>query len=136
MTNAVIEPRAAELGTIDVLVVDDDDDIREVMSEIIASHGYSVSAARNGREALKALETVRPRLILLDLNMPVMDGAQFRSEQKQSPSLSVIPTVVISAAHALKNRVASLDVADVLEKPLDLTQLMTVVTRYVAQPAT
>lgn len=120
------EPRS-----VDVLVVDDDDDIREVMSEIIASHGYSVATARNGREALTTLETVRPRLILLDLNMPVMDGAQFRTEQKQSPSLSAIPTVVISAAHALRTRVATLDVTDVLEKPLDLVELMTVVTRFV-----
>ena len=68
-----------------ILVVDDDPDIRDSLREVLEDEGYDVSCVGNGREALDHLKAASPRpcVILLDLMMPVMDGWQFRKEQKQ-----------------------------------------------------
>lgn len=121
------KPRTASF---DVLIVDDDVDIRETVEEILASEGFEVATARNGAEALEKLREGLPRLILLDLFMPVMDGAEFRQQQMQDPEVAPIPVVVVSAAAGLEERIARLDVADHLEKPLDIEHLFDVVGRY------
>src|SRR5438552_202636 len=81
-----------------VLVVEDDADIRESLGTILEEEGYGVVTTRNGREALSYLRSGRPRpsLILLDLLMPVMSGAEFRAEQERDPALADIPVVVLS----------------------------------------
>ncbi len=113
-----------------VMVVDDDQDIREIISEVLSDAGYSVVTASNGAEALELLEGGRPSLILLDLNMPVMDGAAFRRAQREDAALAAIPTVVMSAVHQMLERIADLGVNDALAKPVSLRQLMQVVERY------
>ncbi len=113
-----------------VLVVDDDRDIRETLEEILSYEGYAVATARNGAEALTQARALHPSLILLDLFMPVMDGAEFRRQQRQDPDIGEIPVVVVSAAAGLAERVAGLDVAEHLEKPLHIEQLFEVVARY------
>src|SRR5205814_8831977 len=83
-----------------ILVVDDDPDIRDSLREVLEDEGYDVSCVGNGREALDHLKAASPRpcVILLDLMMPVMDGWQFRREQKKlEPELANIPLVVITA---------------------------------------
>src|SRR5690606_13804277 len=79
-----------------ILVVEDDQDIRESVVEILEDEGHRVSAAADGREALERLQRAQPRpdLILLDLMMPVMNGFQFREEQLKRPELAGIPVVV------------------------------------------
>lgn len=113
-----------------VLVVDDDRDIRETLQEILETEGYAVHTARNGAEGLARARELHPSLILLDLFMPVMDGAEFRQQQMQDPEVAPIPVVVVSAAAGLEERIARLDVADHLEKPLDIEHLFDVVGRY------
>ena len=67
-----------------ILIVDDDPDIRDSLKEVLEDEGYEVNGVANGREALDYLrKSPRPCVILLDLMMPVMDGWQFRKEQKQ-----------------------------------------------------
>src|SRR4051794_29582351 len=81
-----------------VLVVDDDPDTVATMREILEEEGHSVLSARNGREALQvALQTI-PDLVLLDLNMPEMDGRAFLTAMKTSPSLARVTVVVLSGA--------------------------------------
>ncbi|HMI85566.1 MAG TPA: response regulator [Polyangiaceae bacterium] len=108
-----------------ILIVEDDDDIREALTQILELEGYVVREAANGREALEisAREPV-PSLILLDLMMPVMDGWQFRSEQLKDPTLSKIPVVVISADASVHEKVASFGAASVLPKPISLDRLL------------
>ena len=80
-------------------MVDDDPDIRDSLREVLEDEGYEVACVGNGREALDHLKTASPRpcVILLDLMMPVMDGWQFRREQKQDADIADIPLVVITA---------------------------------------
>ena len=113
-----------------VLVVDDDLDIRETLQEVLEHEGYEVATARNGIDALARAKLLHPSLILLDLFMPVMDGTEFRRRQLVDPEISGIPVVVVSAAANLEERVRSLSVAGLLEKPLQLDVLFDLVGRY------
>lgn len=116
----------------DVFIVEDDFDIREVLTEVLRDEGYSVAGAANGREALQALKDSgpRPRLILLDLMMPIMSGWQFVAEQRKVPALSDIPVVVVSADGNLQQKAESLKASGYLRKPIEIDALLTLVERY------
>lgn len=111
-----------------VLVVDDDEDIRESLMDFLEENGYAPVGARNGRDALTKLSaTARPpSVILLDLMMPIMDGRAFREEQLLDPSLAAIPVVTISAHRSVGPLVADEGIRDHLTKPLDLDVLLAV----------
>jgi two-component system response regulator MprA len=113
--------------------VDDDHDVRDVMTQFLRLEGYGVATAGNGREALEHLRCAdAPCLILLDLMMPEMDGVRFRLEQKKDPRLSVIPVVVLSALRNVRGTVAAahLDAVEYLEKPVDFDVLLGSVVRH------
>jgi CheY-like chemotaxis protein len=113
-----------------VLIVEDDDDNREVMGEVLSDEGYSVSFARDGAEALSQLRSARPDIILLDLNMPIMSGLEFRAAQVRDPTLALIPTVVLSAVDRLREFAGELEPQAAVAKPLKLAQLLSIVRRY------
>jgi CheY-like chemotaxis protein len=115
---------------VSVLIVDDDDDICEILSEILVRAGYTVIAASNGAEALKVLESVRPSLILLDLNMPVMDGFELCRVRKLDAAIAEIPTVIMSALYKMRERIADLGVDDALAKPVQIADVLAMVRRY------
>lgn len=105
-----------------ILVVDDDNDIRSTLCEYLEDEGYAVGAAANGQDALEFLrEHPTTAVVLLDLMMPVMDGYQFRIEQKSDPAIASIPVVVMTARGAVDR--TEIDVDQVLAKPLELTKL-------------
>jgi len=120
-----------------ILIVEDDDDIREALTQILELEGYVVREAANGREALdiSAKEPI-PSLILLDLMMPVMDGWQFRAEQMKDPHLSKVPVVVISADASVHEKVAAFGAATVLPKPISLDRLLRAVETLYPPPRT
>jgi CheY-like chemotaxis protein len=121
-----------------VLVVDDDVDIRETVSGALEDEGYDVAMARNGQEALAYLKTEgarRPNLILLDLMMPIMSGAEFRAAQEADLSLRAIPVVLVSASTDANARAQSMRVAGVVPKPLSLDILIDTVERYADRPS-
>jgi CheY-like chemotaxis protein len=118
------------MGTSEILVVDDDADIRDALRDALEFEGYAVSVAANGREAWDALGSDGlPSLILLDLMMPVMNGAEFLGRLRADVRLRDVPVVVVTAFGSMARTVAH-ESQDVLAKPLDLDQLMRVVSRY------
>jgi CheY-like chemotaxis protein len=127
LTNGVSREFSRRVDRTCVLLVEDDDDIRDTLAEILSQEGYSVLAARHGREALELLARVpRPRLILLDLRMPVMDGVQFRRHQLRDHRLREVPVVVLTAA--LDDRSDEvLAGCGQLRKPVDLDALLATV---------
>jgi two-component system chemotaxis response regulator CheY len=132
-----LRPKGEEIGSCSsragpVLVVDDDEDILEAVSEALVQAGYSVLGASNGAQALEVLKTATPALILLDLYMPIMDGAEFRREQMRNPSCAAIPTVAISAVDDMDTRARDLGFDGALEKPVQLEVLLSLVARYCA----
>ncbi|MBX3187284.1 MAG: response regulator [Labilithrix sp.] len=115
-----------------VLVVDDNVDTRLTVELILSSEGYHVSTASNGVEALAQLRTaaVLPSVILLDLMMPLMDGYQFRAEQRSDPILSDIPVLIFTADGNAEDKAASLGAAGFLRKPIDLDVLVAEIAAY------
>jgi two-component system chemotaxis response regulator CheY len=112
--------------THDVLVVEDDQELREAVGSILQEEGCSVRAASNGAEALTLLRgEARPCVILLDLMMPVMNGWQFLEKRKSDAQLEEIPVVVMSAYLDMPGFAAPhLPVQATLKKPLDLDRLL------------
>ena len=114
-----------------VLVVEDDPDLLFALSEMLESEGYQVACARHGLEALGRLRGgVRPSLILLDLMMPIMNGWQFRYEQRQDSDLARIPVVVVSAKSDSRQHAEWLEADAYLSKPIDVNLLLGMVDRY------
>jgi CheY-like chemotaxis protein len=115
-----------------VLVVEDDVDVRQSLAEVLADSNYEPVLASNGREALTQLRAARekPCLILLDVMMPVMDGATFRAEQLSDPELQSIPVVVLSAQSDLEATAKAMSVKDYMRKPVELDELLSTLERY------
>jgi len=116
-----------------VLLVEDDDDIRGSIAEILREEGFEVVSASDGDEALRFLREAAeaPRLILLDLMMPVMDGWAFRAAQLADERLAKIPVVILSAATDVRRHAAQLRVDDYLVKPLDVPLLLNAIERHI-----
>lgn len=112
---------------ISILLVDDDPDVRALLGEFLTQRGFIVHAARDGRHALQVLSHIQaPDVILLDYNMPVMNGSQFLGRKRWNPRLRGIPVVILSAQSRVLTPVG-LDAVEILYKPLDLERLLTLV---------
>jgi CheY-like chemotaxis protein len=120
------QTKPAELS---VLVVDDEE-IGSIVANALEAEGYQVATAANGAEALAILRTRLPRLILLDLSMPVMGGKEFRHAQMESLELAAIPTIVMTAHLNPGVEVAGLSVRACLTKPIQLPELLRLVAHY------
>lgn len=114
-------------------MVDDEQDVRQLLSTYLTLQGFAVVTASNGLEALRRLEQSRPCVILLDLMMPVMDGLEFRRRQQSDPRWSGIPVVCLSATHdaAALSKVLELDAC--VTKPFDIDHVTDLVRRHCAQ---
>jgi len=109
-----------------ILVVEDDPDIRDVVGDVLALRGYRVTCAGHGLEALEILRATaeKPRLILLDLSMPVMDGWAFLAAQASDPSIDAIPVVVMTAVPTLTAPYPGTACTRTLRKPIALADLI------------
>jgi CheY-like chemotaxis protein len=117
-----------------ILIVDDDPDIRVMLTDLLEEEGHHVVSVPNGLEALQYLRSTNtsPALILLDLMMPIMNGWQFRAEQKQDPALASIPVVIITADNSALQQPDLSDAAGYLLKPLQFHTLLTIANQYTA----
>ena len=110
-----------------VLIVDDDPDIVDTMRDILVEEGHTVLSAANGQQALEVARVSALDLVLLDLDMPIMDGRQFLERAKVEDCMRNVEVVVISGApDAPPNSI---------EKPLRLTTLLGMLSR-IRKPAT
>lgn len=117
-----------------VLIVEDDDDIRETLIEVLEDNGFEPSAAANGAEALLLLRgsDSKPDVILLDMMMPVLDGWGFRSAQLADPALSEIPVIVLTAHASIEETARTLGATGFLRKPVRLDPLLDAIRRHAA----
>jgi CheY-like chemotaxis protein len=116
-----------------VFVIDDDADLRELLSVIIESMGVEVVSASNGKESLERMATKSPNMILLDMRMPVMDGWQFIREVDRRggprPPIVIVTAAPNPAAHASEVHAEAW-----LSKPFDRDVLVGLVDRFVRSP--
>ena len=106
-----------------ILVVDDDPQIRRVMKATLVGHGYEVTEARTGEDALEGLAGEMPNLVLLDMNMPGMGGLETCRAIRDG---SDIPVIILSVRNTEKDKVAALDAGadDYVTKPFGIEELL------------
>lgn len=120
------EPRRRLGGS--VLIVEDDEAIRETLADILQYEGYVVTTACDGRDALLRLHSgATPSLILLDLMMPRMNGWEFRVEQLSRQEMAGIPIIILSGAHDAHRQATLLNANGVLSKPIEVIKLLELV---------
>jgi CheY-like chemotaxis protein len=113
-----------------ILVIDDDNDTREIISEVLAAEGHEVRGAGDGLLALAELQHGgRPSLILLDMMMPRLDGEGFMRALRSDPGLADIPVVILTAHPAARKKAAELGAAGCLLKPVELVDLIATIER-------
>lgn len=126
----------ASTGTKCVLVVDDDDSIRSLVSDILKLKGYRVEMAGDGQQALAKMQTALPDAVVLDLRMPVMDGWTFLEQFRSDPRWRGLPVVVMSAyVNMFEDATQALQAQAVLAKPFDVHQLVNTVERFLEMPS-
>jgi len=120
-----------------VLVIDDDAEIRGSIATLLLGDGYTVIVARHGKDGLDRLCDRRPDVILLDLDMPVMDGWEFCAEQHRltDKGLASTPVLLCTASANARMHAAVLKAAAFIEKPFDLDVMLAAV-RTLVRPAT
>ena len=114
-------------GVCDVLVVDDDLTILYTIAEALELEGYNVEIANNGAEALAGLQSFRPRVVLLDLRMPVLDGWAFMERVKQSGI--TFKLILMTATPDVEDFAEDVGALAYLRKPFELEDLISLVAR-------
>ena len=116
-----------------MLLVEDDEDTREVMRLILESDGLEVAVAGDGLDALSRIDQLRqkdpaaPSVIVLDYMMPRCSGPQFRQRQLANPKIAAVPVILVSAISDLASQAALLQPFAILQKPIDPDQFTAVV---------
>jgi len=111
-----------------ILVVDDDDSIRDMLGDVLRAAGYSVRSASDGESALAAVEAERPALVLLDMRMPKVDGWEFARRLKGRGVR--VPILVMTAFRDARRAAEDIGADGYLPKPFEIDQLLTQVSRY------
>ncbi|MEO7327804.1 MAG: response regulator [Minicystis sp.] len=110
-----------------VLLVEDEDDLRDMMRDVLELNGYTVVAVEEGQAALEAFERIpHVCVVLLDLVMPGMNGWDFYEKMRQRPELANIPVVV----HSSSPDRAPVGVTRVVQKPVQIARLLSIVREY------
>ena len=119
-----------------VLVVDDDADVRRLTETLLSAHGYHVVLAVHGKDAIERLTEHCPDLIVLDLNMPVMNGWDFRAEQRYlaDKARAAAPVLVMSAEDDVEAQAGHLGAVGAVRKPFDPDELLHAVSTAIRTP--
>ena len=120
-------------GSSRVLVVDDDAGVRDVIEQALTGEGYTVHAVTDGREALASLQHQHPDLILLDVNMPNVDGWQVLEELRAAAGRQTA-VVVMTGGYEAQDRALSSGAQGFLGKPFELEDLLGTVEAHVGLP--
>ncbi len=129
-----VGPSPARKTRPSVLVVEDDRDVAMTINDVVEERGYRAICVENGREALSVLEGEQPALMLVDLFMPVMNGAEFLKIVKKSPRLASIPRVIMTGAN--DPMIGVKEDVTVLYKPVDFEALARLLQKYCEPAAT
>ena len=109
-----------------ILIVDDQRELAGMMADMLGDAGFATRTADNGRDALADIQADRPDLLVLDVNMPGLDGFEVATMLKADPSTATIPIIMVSAQDGRGSRVIGLEsgAEDYLSKPVDQAELI------------
>lgn len=126
---------ARDAGATRILVVDDDETIRDIVAQALELDGFTAETARDGAEALERIRDSPPHGIVLDLMMPVMSGWQLLERCRAEDLCTSTPIVVMSAYSTLPEEAARLGVLGCIAKPFDLDVLLGAIERAALRAA-
>lgn len=113
-----------------ILIIEDDHDIRVAYRSALEDHGLEIYSACNGRDGLSLLSKITPKLIILDISMPIMNGFEFLKAKEQHPAFKDIPVLIVTChfekQEALKKHAC-------LFKPIEIDTFTTVVSSYLKE---
>lgn len=112
-----------------ILVVEDDEMLREALLEVLADEGHEVRVAAHGAQALDVLDGWTPELLVLDLMMPIMDAFEFRKQQRERGAALDARVLILSAARDLDGAAERISADAYLPKPFHLDEMLTEVDR-------
>jgi two-component system, cell cycle response regulator DivK len=117
-----------------IMVVEDYDDTRMLLKQALEMLGYSVLEASNGQEAVDIADRERPDLILMDLDLPILDGIAATQRIRQQEHMESVPIVAVTAYPLSFSRVKAFAKGcnEYMPKPIDMSELARVVDRYLA----
>lgn len=119
-----------------ILLVEDHDELRRAVAELLELEGYEVVQAADGNQALESLrDGPTPCVVLLDLHLPGLSGQEFRARQMLDEELAGVPVVALSGHGGIAQQAAAMRMDDYLEKPIDLDKLLVVLRRVCRQAA-
>jgi DNA-binding response OmpR family regulator len=129
---AVSTPGEQSVMNNTLLLVEDDRNLADALKEFLASEGYSVLCAKNGREALEILRACRvlPRLIILDLMMPILDRWGFLLERRKEARLFGIPVVIMTGSNSITHKARAAGAKAVLHKPFMPQHLLPLIRQF------
>ena len=118
-----------------VLIVEDNENLRDLLALIIKSSGYQPATATTGQDAVEKALAVRPDLILMDIGLPKLDGIEATRQIKGTPSTKDIPVVIITALPMIPRAAEAIKAgaAEVLQKPAGVTTIRDIVTKYTSE---
>jgi CheY-like chemotaxis protein len=138
--DGLVHPPPSKIADIEplVLVVEDDPALRRLTASLLAAYGYHVIVAGHGKDAIHRLREQCPDLILLDLNMPVMNGWQFRSEQRflADRKRAAVPVLLMTGEDDAASQAAKLRAVGVIKKPFDPDDLLDAVSAAMGRGGT
>lgn len=117
-----------------ILVVEDEEDIRQLLRVVLEAEGYQVVEATTGKDAVRIAAEVSPRLILMDISLPLLDGISATRQIKAEKPGEDVPIIAVSAYHTARRRAIQAGCRDLIGKPLDIEELKAIV-RQVLQRA-
>jgi CheY-like chemotaxis protein len=113
-----------------ILIIEDDHDIRVAYRSALESHGLEIFSAANGRDGLQLLSKITPKLIILDISMPIMNGVEFLKVKDSHPLYKDIPVLIVTCKFEkediLKKHMC-------LSKPVDIDQFTSIISGYVRE---
>lgn len=120
-----------------ILLIEDDADIRESITDLLESEGYQLFTADNGLSGLKTLSTMNPlpSLILVDMMMPQMGGHDFCMEKSKIENYRQVPVVLMSADSDLEQKTKDAGATGYIKKPLDIYKLIAEVDKFIQAKA-
>ena len=115
-----------------ILYVEDNPDNRMLIRRILGAEGYTVHEAANAAKAFEVLETLHPDLILMDINMPEMDGYTLTAKIRSLPNMGTVPIVALTANVMKGDRERSLEAGcdGYIQKPIDIDTISSQVERF------
>lgn len=116
-----------------VLIVEDDQSLRDILSDLLGDRGYRTVTANDGAAGLDMLRRAAPELVLLDVSMPVMDGLAFLRRRSEEACRPTVPVVVMSAQQR-GSEARTLGARQFISKPFDLDDLLSIIDRCLGTP--